>query len=155
MENRTAHAQLTNFRRLLAVTGLAMVAAWHGAAPAEVQDNPVGPHAHFEIHFATDSIALSPEGRQTLAQVAAEVTERGLTRVMITGHADSVGTEAYNLTLSRKRAQAVVAELRNLGLPAGILFADWKGEYAPVDPGANETPSAPNRRVSIDLSDQP
>lgn len=148
------HVRPIASRRALAASALAVVAALQGATPITAQNSPTGPSAHFEVHFATDSIALSPAGRQTLAQVSAEVTERGLTRVMITGHADSVGTEAYNLALSRKRAHAVVAELRNLGLPAGILFADWKGEYVPAEPGENETPAALSRRVSIHLPDQ-
>ena len=71
--------------------------------------------------------------------------------IEITAHTDSVGDKNYNLKLSKRRAEAVKAELITLGLPVTMLHTSWNGEASPV--ATNSTPQgrAQNRRVEMSL----
>ena len=70
----------------------------------------------------------------------------------IEGHTDSIGSNQYNIGLSRRRAEAVKAKLIEFGLPEDrIVGIEAKGEEYPV--ATNETPEGrlQNRRVEFRL----
>jgi OOP family OmpA-OmpF porin len=71
-------------------------------------------------------------------------------KIFVVGHTDNVGTLASNLTLSRQRAEAVVAALvANHGVAPSRLVADGVGPLAPVAPNDSEEGRQKNRRVEI------
>lgn len=70
-------------------------------------------------------------------------------RVRVRGHTDSTAEDAYNLDLSRARAQAVVAWLVAHGVDAARLEAEGVGEAEPIDTNATEEGRARNRRVEF------
>ena len=67
--------------------------------------------ALYGIYFDTDKAVLKPESRPTLEQIAKLLTRQPQLNVFIVGHTDSQGAYEYNLDLSRRRAEAVAAEL--------------------------------------------
>lgn len=69
--------------------------------------------------------------------------------VTITGYTDDVGSDGYNLSLSRRRAEAVRAELSK-SLGGGVAVrAIGKGEEQPVSSNDTARGRALNRRVEI------
>ena len=67
------------------------------------------------------------------------------------GHTDSVGTDAYNLRLGMRRAEAVKQYLVSQGLEAGRIYSDTKGETQPVATNKTSAGRAENRRVVIEV----
>ena len=106
-----------------------------------------------DVLFAVDSAALTPAANATLAKAAAALKADGVTgTVNVIGYTDSDNTEAHNLDLSKRRAQAVVAALKPL-IPAGItLVAQGKGEADPVASNDSAAGKALNRRVSLSFA---
>ncbi len=71
------------------------------------------------------------------------------TEVLIVGHTDNVGSNAFNQSLSRKRAAAVSNRLESLGVHSNRLTTQGKGEGQPVASNDTEGSRAQNRRVEI------
>lgn len=110
--------------------------------------------------FAFDSATLTDEGRSQLDQTVGSLTARALEnkQIEITGHTDKIGSEAYNLGLSERRAQAVRDYLVSKGLPADAISTQGIGAAQPVVSCEGETGTglidclAPNRRTEIEFS---
>ncbi|MGW4794280.1 OmpA family protein [Nonomuraea sp. NPDC004297] len=109
-----------------------------------------------DVLFAVDKWQLTAKARQRLAKVAAKVEAEGAGGVVkIEGHTDDQGTDAYNVTLSQRRAQAVEDIMRGLLSSAGVtLEAHGYGESRPkvpnlVDGKPVAKNRAKNRRVEI------
>jgi outer membrane protein OmpA-like peptidoglycan-associated protein len=85
----------------------------------------------------------------TLAKVAEVLTRYQDNEVTIVGHTDSTGSETYNESLSQRRAAAVLAELKRLGVPASRLQALGQGESQPRASNATAAGREQNRRVEI------
>jgi outer membrane protein OmpA-like peptidoglycan-associated protein len=69
--------------------------------------------------------------------------------VVVEGHTDSTGSEAYNQALSERRAESVRQHLVDAGIPASIITAKGFGEGSPIDTNATAEGRANNRRVVI------
>jgi peptidoglycan-associated lipoprotein len=82
-------------------------------------------------YFAYDSIVLSEEARGVLQKNADYLKKRTTAKVMVEGHADSRGTNEYNLALTDRRAGAVKAYLVSLGISADRVTTVAKGEEQP------------------------
>ena len=100
------------------------------------------------IYFDYDSDMLKPEAR-SLLQIKAQWLKDNpdVLAVLIEGHCDERGTEAYNLALGAKRADAVKKFLVDLGLGDRNLETQSYGEEKPVVAGHNEAAWAKNRRA--------
>lgn len=105
--------------------------------------------------FAFDSADLEPDARLVVDRMAAVLNHpRAMSRKIVSeGHADAIGTEAYNLGLSRRRAETVVQELIASGVRRERLSLQPYGETRPVapntEPDGTDNPAgrAQNRRV--------
>ena len=86
------------------------------------------------IEFEFDSAALTLRARQDLDGVAAALNDPQLVaaRLTLEGHTDATGSEEYNLRLSQRRAEAVVAYLVARGVAGERLRAAGFGEYRPL-----------------------
>lgn len=104
-----------------------------------------------DTFFDFDKYNLKPAGMAKLDELAAKLQQLGpaVTAVGVTGHTDSVGTEAYNLKLSQRRAQAVVDYLVQRGVNPSIIQARGMGEANPIASNATPAGRAQNRRVEI------
>jgi OOP family OmpA-OmpF porin len=100
------------------------------------------------INFDFDSAVIRPESNAVLAELY-----KGLAaapgRITIEGHTSSEGTDAYNLRLSERRAQAVVADLAGRGLAAARVTAVGVGEARPIATNNDESGRSLNRRVEV------
>lgn len=102
-----------------------------------------------DVLFDFDSAELSARAAATLRDLAAELPD-DVVDVEVVGHTDSVGTDAYNLDLSQRRADAV-AEVLAQELSDVDPSTEGRGSQEPVaqesegDPGA----AARNRRVEV------
>jgi OOP family OmpA-OmpF porin len=106
--------------------------------------------ALYGINFGFDSAEILPDSRPTLEEVARFLRANAALRVVVAGHTDSQGEFDYNLGLSARRAQAVVAALtRDFGIPAARLTAFGAGMAAPLARNDDEAGRARNRRVEI------
>ena len=104
-----------------------------------------------EVTFATGSANLSPEFRSTLDKVGSTLTEYDKTYVDVLGHTDSVGSDAYNQTLSEQRASTVADYLAGRGVQRARLATKGYGESQPKASNTTEEGRSQNRRVEIRL----
>lgn len=102
------------------------------------------------INFDFNSDQLTAQGREQVAQVAQALKEMGSAQILVQGHTDNVGTDAYNQSLSDRRAASVVRELVSIHhLSASNLLARGYGESQPVDTNDTDLGRAKNRRVTL------
>lgn len=101
--------------------------------------------------FDFDKSSLKPEGRAALDQVATGIKGIKLEVAIAVGNTDSVGTDAYNMALGQRRAQAVKAYLVTKGVPAEKIYTESKGKSNPVASNATAEGRAQNRRVDLEV----
>ncbi|MBI3795367.1 MAG: OmpA family protein [Deltaproteobacteria bacterium] len=109
-----------------------------------------------DVLFEFNSTRLTPGARDKVAHIATVVNERAKDRrIAVEGHADAIGSAAYNLALSEHRAEAVGQELGYDGVREAHLATKGYGEKYPVAPNSNADGSdnpagrAKNRRVEV------
>jgi len=101
------------------------------------------------ITFAFDRYDLQPQFRPTLDKVAEVLGDYPQTMIDIYGHTDSVGSDAYNQTLSENRAGAVADYLSRQGVQQVRIATLGYGETQPIADNGTESGRAANRRVEI------
>jgi outer membrane protein OmpA-like peptidoglycan-associated protein len=101
------------------------------------------------ILYPFDSEQILPAGRENLRQLAQSLQRYPGTEVLIVGHTDSQGTDAYNLALSQRRADAARSYLISQGIPAARIRTSGRGETEPVADNGTEAGRQQNRRVEI------
>ena len=99
-----------------------------------------------DVFFAYDSAELTPEARATIQKNSDYMKRWTSTKVVVEGHADSRGTNEYNLALAERRADVTRDYMVSLGLPADRLTIVSKGEEEPVCTDENESCWQRNRR---------
>ncbi len=109
-----------------------------------------GKVALYGIQFEVDKATLLDQSRNSIKVLADVLTKNSTIKVYIVGHTDDSGAPEHNISLSNKRAQAVVQELgKKYKIDTKRLTAFGAGPYAPVGNNANEEGRALNRRVEI------
>lgn len=101
------------------------------------------------ILFPFNSTEILPAGKENLQQLAKSLENYPNSDVLIVGHTDSVGTDAYNQDLSQRRSQAASAYLQSLGVPASRLQTQGRGESEPIESNDTDAGRARNRRVEV------
>ena len=101
------------------------------------------------ITFETDSTVLRPQSREQLANIAAILKAYPSVRVKIGGYTDNSGDASANLALSQSRAQAVMNQLRDLGVASSRLDAEGYGNQHPIADNTTADGRARNRRVAL------
>ncbi len=104
-----------------------------------------------DVLFDFDKAVVKPEGQSKLDDLAAKARGMTLEVVIAVGHADSIGSDAYNQKLSERRAQAVKAYLVSRGLEQNRVYTEGKGEKQPVADNRTREGRAKNRRVEIEV----
>jgi outer membrane protein OmpA-like peptidoglycan-associated protein len=103
------------------------------------------------ITFGVDSSTVQPAFQDTLDRVASTLTQYEKTYVDVMGHTDSTGSDAYNQSLSERRASAVAGYLTSRGVQSARLATRGYGESQPKASNLDEAGRAANRRVEIRL----
>jgi OOP family OmpA-OmpF porin len=119
------------------IRGARMAAREVAAKKSQAQPEPQAPARPAEpvsarVLFAFDQAALQSAERLKLALLVEKISGAAFERIDAIGHADRIGTEAYNLALSQRRAEAVKAYLVSRGLDPGAVRTYAKGESEPV-----------------------
>jgi outer membrane protein OmpA-like peptidoglycan-associated protein len=122
------------------------------AAVAQTPPPPPPPAArNYLVFFDFNKSDLTADARGIIKSAAAEVARQNTTKLTVTGHTDTVGSDAYNLRLSMRRAQAVQTELVHDGVAQGEIAIFAKGKRDPLVPTADGVREPQNRRVQIVL----
>ena len=128
--------------------------------PTEIRQTPRGVVIiSRNVLFSFDSDALTPQARREIERMAFVLNhpQAATRRITLEGHTDAIGTEVYNLDLSRRRADGVAQELVARGVQRDRLSAEGFGKQRPVAPntlpGGRDNPAgrALNRRVEAVL----
>ena len=105
-----------------------------------------------DVLFEATSADLDAKAKSALDEAARQIQTHEAGPVTITGHTDSVDSDDYNLTLSKKRAKAVATALgERLDTTEYELSTEGKGESEPVASNDTAEGKALNRRVEIVL----
>lgn len=110
-----------------------------------------------DVLFEFDKATLRPEAREALSRVAEIIGDRRPREIRVVGHTDAIGSDAYNMDLSLRRARSVEQWLTAEARVPAPVEVEGKGESQPVAP--NTTPDGrdnpegrqQNRRVEIYL----
>jgi len=102
-----------------------------------------------DVLFATGKADLSPDANRSVNKLADFLKKYPNRDVLIEGHTDSVGTDDYNLTLSRKRADSVKYKLMGNGVEEGRITTVGYGEEFPLASNDTKAGKAQNRRVEV------
>jgi len=121
--------------------------------PAPAAPKPVAEKVTFaaDVLFDFDKAVIKPDGRSKLDDLANKMRSINLEVVIAIGHADSVGSDAYNQALSVRRAEAVKAYLVSKGLEGNRVYTEGKGEKQPVADNKTADGRAKNRRTEIEV----
>jgi outer membrane protein OmpA-like peptidoglycan-associated protein len=108
-----------------------------------------------QVHFQHDSDAILPDSHSILEEIAEVLRSRDdIQLVEVQGHTDNKGAADYNLRLSQRRAQAVVAALVRLGIEASRFEAKGYGQERPLMPNTSEANRSRNRRVQLMIKER-
>ncbi|MDR3518036.1 MAG: OmpA family protein [Azospirillaceae bacterium] len=120
------------------------------AAPAAAPTPPAAQTArNYLVFFDFDKSTLTDQARRIIADAAENAKRGGVSRIQLTGHTDTVGTQQYNLRLSVRRADAVKAEFVHLGVPSSNISATGVGKLHPLVATGDGVREPSNRRVEI------
>ena len=109
------------------------------------------PARTYLVFFDWDRADLTDRARQIIAEAAVASTRVQTTRIDVQGNADRSGTPAYNMGLSKRRADSVAAELVRRGVAKSEIVIQALGDTHPLVPTAAGVREPQNRRVEIIL----
>lgn len=118
---------------------------------AEVTRVGEGINVTFEsgVLFGVNQSSLTADAQTKIRDLAGVLNKYPDTYVLIEGHTDDTGADAYNMTLSEKRAQSVADYLRQQNIMASRLKTAWYGETQPKVENNSDSSRAKNRRVEF------
>jgi iron complex outermembrane receptor protein len=122
------------------------------AETAYVAPVPVAPMAvpkSYLVFFDFNKSDLTPQAVTIVDQAAHNAGPAKVTQLTVTGHTDTVGSDAYNMRLSRRRAESVAAQLEKDGIPSSEISIVAKGKRDLLVPTADGVKEPQNRRVQI------
>ena len=121
--------------------------------PPPPQPQPVSEKVSFaaESLFDFDKSVVKPAGKAALNELLGKLQGMDTEAMVSVGHADSVGSDAYNQKLSLRRAEAVKSYLVSKGVAPSRVFVEGKGESQPVADNKTAEGRAKNRRVIVEV----
>ena len=123
--------------------------------PEPVPDEPVKEIFNLDsgrLNFDFDQSVVKPQYFELLRNVKDYVEQNNL-KILIIGHTDSKGTDAYNMALGMRRAVAVRDKLLEFGLdPARIVGVESRGESQPIAPNDTDEGRFQNRRIQFEAT---
>ena len=140
-----AAAELTSAGPKPATSSAADVQARFGSTLAALPQPP----ERFTVYFVEGKDEFTEESRQLVDKLFAEIARRPVPDVLIIGHTDTRGTDAYNDALSLQRAEVVRAALIKRGIAAQNISVAGRGKREPIVATADGVAEPRNRRVEI------
>jgi outer membrane protein OmpA-like peptidoglycan-associated protein len=102
-----------------------------------------------DVLFDFDKATLTRDAERTIADIADVLQDVRARRISVEGHTDSVGTIAYNQSLSERRSKSVAASLVRQGVSRRRVVTRGFGESDPIASNRTERGRARNRRVEV------
>ena len=99
--------------------------------------------------FAFNSDSIQATAGENLSELAASLNRYPDSQLLIVGHTDNVGDDAYNQGLSERRANSAAAYLASQGVARTRIATSGKGEAEPVTTNDTDAGRAQNRRVEV------
>jgi len=106
------------------------------------------------LEFESDSARLLPSASEQLQNIASIMQAYPAVKVKIGGYTDNSADSAYNLKLSRERAEAAVDRIASLGVDRSRLEAEGYGDAHPIADNATPQGRQRNRRVDIAVTNK-
>lgn len=103
------------------------------------------------VLFGFDKSDLTATAQSNIRELAEVLNKYPDTHVRVEGHTDDTGADAYNYSLSERRAKSVAAYLAKQGVSSGRIQTFWYGETQPKYPNDSEANRAQNRRVEFSI----
>jgi outer membrane protein OmpA-like peptidoglycan-associated protein len=111
---------------------------------------PAAPVAHsYMVFFDFNKSDLTSDATAIVDQAAKNAGPAKATELTVTGHTDTVGSDAYNMRLSKRRAEAVAARLESDGIASSEIEIVAKGKHDLLVPTKDGVREPQNRRVTI------
>ncbi|MDR5590284.1 OmpA family protein [Christiangramia sp. SM2212] len=101
------------------------------------------------VYFDTEKYNINAKSQTTLNKLADIFKEYPQSNILVEGHTDNTGSDSYNLTLSKNRAQAVTGYLVDNGIDRGRFTTKWYGESQPKYDNSTADGRSKNRRVEL------
>jgi outer membrane protein OmpA-like peptidoglycan-associated protein len=103
----------------------------------------------YMVFFDFNKSDLSGDATAIVDQAAKNAGPAKATELTVTGHTDTVGSDAYNMRLSKRRAESVAAQLEKDGIPSSEIAIVAKGKRDLLVPTKDGVKEPQNRRVTI------
>jgi outer membrane protein OmpA-like peptidoglycan-associated protein len=116
-----------------------------GAALAAQPSRPIA----YTLYFVEGSDEFTDESKRILENVLAEIAKHPVPDIVVVGHTDRVGSDAYNDALAQRRAETVRAMLAARGIATDNVMAIGRGKREPLVPTAEGVAEPRNRRVEV------
>jgi iron complex outermembrane receptor protein len=116
--------------------------------PPAVQAPQPSPRSYL-VFFDFNKSDLTPQATEIVDTAAKNAGPAKVTQLTVTGHTDTVGSDAYNMRLSRRRAESVAAQLEKDGIASSEIEIVAKGKRDLLVPTADGVKEPQNRRVQI------
>ena len=130
----------------------AMTGSCHNEFFANLAKLEGQPMAHeYRVYFAFNKYNLTPDSLRILRDVTEAAMADPKMRILLVGHTDAAGTDAYNMGLSHRRANAVRAQLLHDGVATGRIDERWVGKHQLMVLTPNGVREPRNRVVVITI----
>lgn len=135
---------------LIAAETKAMEMQMMDAKKMQLSMAETGRVALYGIYFDHDSSTIKPKSKPTLGEIAKLLTGQAGLKIIVVGHTDYAGGYDYNMSLSKRRAKAVMnALVGDYKIAASRLKSDGVGYLAPAATNLTDAGRALNRRVEL------
>ena len=101
------------------------------------------------IYFDYDKSNVEEQYHEQLKEIKKIVLSHSDLRILVIGHTDSDGSDSYNKSLSKRRAESIIRFFTSRGLRRDRIVIDFKGENAPVQSNSTSEGKSRNRRVDF------
>ncbi len=104
------------------------------------------------VYFDFNKWDLLPESFDELNTVVKFLTDNAKVEIEVSGHTDNIGSDAYNMNLSQKRAEAVKTYLVSKGVTEKRITSKGYGKTKPIAENTTELGREQNRRVEFTIT---
>ncbi|UTZ36647.1 OmpA family protein [Vibrio campbellii] len=101
------------------------------------------------VNYANNSVDIETVDMEKVDYIADILKSYPMSSVVLRGYADSIGSNAYNLTLSKRRAEQIMQVLLGKGISKHQITIKYLGESQPVESNATPEGRYKNRRVEM------
>ncbi|MGO4308295.1 OmpA family protein [Pseudomonas sp. KB_15] len=105
-----------------------------------------------DVLFAFNQSDLTPTAKSQLDALMSKFEDADVVSIKVVGHTDSVGSDAYNQSLSERRASSVAEYLLSQGVAPNKVTSEGKGKSQPIADNETEQGRAKNRRVDLHIN---